>query len=203
MTDATATLSKTERKRGLLADLVFLIQVSRPGLWTTTALFYLMPLGHWNIFGSAAFWTGDCFTCSFHWVFLLYGVNDIVDAEADRFESAQGDVFVRAARSFRSACDRCAGKSPWCKFHLWSCSFYPCGASHGVVARDAAACRRALQRAASGMEKSPAFRRTDSSELFASIHLKQLAESERRTAPLADVGCSARCSRCTRTCSAR
>jgi len=32
-------------KNTLLSTAKFLIQVSRPGLWTTTILFYLMPLG--------------------------------------------------------------------------------------------------------------------------------------------------------------
>lgn len=89
MTDATVTLSKTERKRGLLPELVFLIQVSRPGLWTTTTLFYLLPLGHWNIFRSAAFWIG-LFYVLFPLGLLLYGVNDIVDAEADRYNPRKG-----------------------------------------------------------------------------------------------------------------
>ena len=89
MTHVTAALSRTKRKRGLLAALVFLIQVSRPGLWTTTAVFYLMPLGHWNIFGSAAFWIG-LFYVLFPLGLLLYGVNDIVDAEADKFNPRKG-----------------------------------------------------------------------------------------------------------------
>jgi hypothetical protein len=38
------------------SDFAFLLQVSRPGLWTTTALFYLMPLGHSINFSSAKFW---------------------------------------------------------------------------------------------------------------------------------------------------
>src|SRR2546430_658911 len=32
-------------KNTLLSTAIFLIQVSRPGLWTTTILFYLIPLG--------------------------------------------------------------------------------------------------------------------------------------------------------------
>jgi 4-hydroxybenzoate polyprenyltransferase len=89
MTDARVTLGTTNRKRGLLAGLSFLIQVSRPGLWTTTTLFYLMPLGHWNIFRSAAFWIG-LFYVIFPLGLLLYGANDIVDAEADRYNPRKG-----------------------------------------------------------------------------------------------------------------
>src|SRR5258707_12332984 len=62
--------------------LIFLLQVSRPGLWSTTALFYLMPLGHADIFHSGKLWLGLFFVL-FPLGFLLYGVNDIVDAETD------------------------------------------------------------------------------------------------------------------------
>jgi 4-hydroxybenzoate polyprenyltransferase len=89
MIDATARVANDEKKRGLLPDLVFLIQVSRPGLWTTTALFYLMPLGHWNISGSAAFWIGLFYVLG-PLGLLPYGVNDIVDVEADRYNPRKG-----------------------------------------------------------------------------------------------------------------
>src|SRR6266571_2536635 len=70
------------KQRGSLATTRFLIQVSRPGLWSTTALFYLMPLGHADITHSARLWLGLFFVL-FHLEFLLYGVNGIVDDEAD------------------------------------------------------------------------------------------------------------------------
>src|ERR1700674_1083649 len=76
-------------KRTIWSELVFLTQVSRPGLWTTTALFYLMPLGHRDFLRSWIFWVGLLY------VFVplglvLYGVNDIVDAEADRLNPRKG-----------------------------------------------------------------------------------------------------------------
>lgn len=46
MADATLTIGAEMAKRGLWSELRFLTQVSRPGLWSTTAPFYLMPLGH-------------------------------------------------------------------------------------------------------------------------------------------------------------
>ena len=67
----------------------FYLQVSRPGLWTTTALFYLMPLGNSIAFTSAKFWTG-LFYVLIPLGFILYGVNDIVDAEADRLNPRKG-----------------------------------------------------------------------------------------------------------------
>src|SRR5947208_14362306 len=62
--------------------LVFLLQVSRPGLWSTTSLFYLIPLGHVDFLHSGKLWLGLVFVL-FPLGFLLYGVNDIVDAEND------------------------------------------------------------------------------------------------------------------------
>ena len=71
------------------SDFSFLLQVSRPGLWTTTALFYLMPLGHTILLSSVRFWAGLAYIL-FPLSFLLYGVNDIVDAEADRKNPRKG-----------------------------------------------------------------------------------------------------------------
>src|SRR5260370_13963430 len=58
------------------------MQVSRAGLWSTTAIFYLMPLGHADFLHSGKLWLGMFFVL-IPLSFLLYGVNDIVDAESD------------------------------------------------------------------------------------------------------------------------
>ena len=71
------------------SNLVFLIQVSRPGLWSTTALFYLMPLGHTDFRHSRALWLGLVYVL-FPLGFLLYGVNDLADAEADQLNPRKG-----------------------------------------------------------------------------------------------------------------
>ena len=71
------------------SELIFLLQVSRPGLWSTTALFYLMPLGHADFPHSRTLWLGLLYVL-FPLGFLLYGVNDIVDAEADRLNPRKG-----------------------------------------------------------------------------------------------------------------
>jgi len=71
------------------SELIFLLQVSRPGLWSTTALFYLMPLGHADFLHSRTVWLGLLYVL-FPLGFLLYGVNDIVDAEADRLNPRKG-----------------------------------------------------------------------------------------------------------------
>jgi 4-hydroxybenzoate polyprenyltransferase len=89
MNQAAIGANNAERERSSLANLIFLIQVARPGLWTTTALFYLMPLGHWRLLGSATFWLGLCYVLG-PLGLLLYGVNDIVDADLDRYNPRKG-----------------------------------------------------------------------------------------------------------------
>jgi 4-hydroxybenzoate polyprenyltransferase len=79
----------TAQEGARTSELVFLLQVSRPGLWTTTALFYLMPLGHADYLHSQTLWLG-LFYVLFPLGFLLYGVNDIVDAQADRLNPRKG-----------------------------------------------------------------------------------------------------------------
>src|SRR5215470_18931018 len=68
---------------------LFLLQVSRPGLWATTALFYLMPLGPELQWRSASFWGGLVYIL-FPLGLLLYGVNDIADADGDRYNPRKG-----------------------------------------------------------------------------------------------------------------
>jgi 4-hydroxybenzoate polyprenyltransferase len=80
---------ESAKKIARASELVFLLQVSRPGLWSTTALFYLMPLGHADFLHSPTLWLG-LFYVLFPMGFLLYGVNDIVDAEADRLNPRKG-----------------------------------------------------------------------------------------------------------------
>src|ERR1700719_3595146 len=76
-------------KRTIWSELAFLTQVSRPGLWSTTALFYLMALGHGNFVRSWIFWLG-LFYVLIPLGLVLYGVNDIVDAEADVYNPRKG-----------------------------------------------------------------------------------------------------------------
>jgi 4-hydroxybenzoate polyprenyltransferase len=82
-------LTESAAKRAQTSEFVFLLQVSRPGLWSTTALFYLMPLGHADFLHLRTLWLG-LFYVLFPLGFLLYGVNDIVDAEADRLNPRKG-----------------------------------------------------------------------------------------------------------------
>jgi len=58
MSEATVTLRKEKNPQRQVSGLAFLIQVSRPGLWSTTAMFYLMPLGHADLRHSGRLWLG-------------------------------------------------------------------------------------------------------------------------------------------------
>jgi 4-hydroxybenzoate polyprenyltransferase len=89
MDTATIQAPTILTKRTIWSELVFLTQVARPGLWTTTALFYLMPLGHGAFFRSSIFWAGLVYVLV-PLGLVLYGVNDIVDAEADVYNPRKG-----------------------------------------------------------------------------------------------------------------
>ncbi len=89
METATAEASARRIRHTVWSDVVFLTQVSRPGLWSTTALFYLMALGHRDFIHSRTFWVG-LFYVLVPLGLVLYGVNDMVDAEADRFNPRKG-----------------------------------------------------------------------------------------------------------------
>ena len=99
MAQTAASLPRANSVSPRWNDLTFLLQVARPGLWTTTALFYLMPLGHADLARSGRFWTGLLYIL-FPLSFLLYGVNDIVDAEADRNNPRKG-TFLFGSRGAR------------------------------------------------------------------------------------------------------
>ena len=89
MTGADAAVSSVIRQRGVAADAKFLVQVSRPGLWSTTALFYLLPLARADFAHSSRLWLGLFFVL-FPLGLLLYGVNDLADAEVDQQNPRKG-----------------------------------------------------------------------------------------------------------------
>src|SRR6266487_5765140 len=99
MAEATQASPIVASRQQSHSNLVFLLQVSRPGLWSTTALFYLMPLGRADILHSGKLWLGLFFVL-FPLGFLLYGVNDIVDAEADLMNPRKG-TFMFGSRGER------------------------------------------------------------------------------------------------------
>jgi len=99
MAEAAQASPNAKRRQQPHSYLVFLLQVSRPGLWSTTALFYLMPLGHADTLHSGKLWLGLFFVLS-PLGFLLYGVNDIVDAETDSLNPRKG-TFMFGSRGTR------------------------------------------------------------------------------------------------------
>jgi len=99
MAEATQTSSSIATGRQSHSQLVFLLQVSRPGLWSTTALFYLMPLGRADFLHSGKLWLGLFFVL-FPLGLVLYGVNDIVDAETDALNPRKG-TFMFGSRGSR------------------------------------------------------------------------------------------------------
>lgn len=76
--------------------LAFVIKASRPGLWATAAWFYLLPLGRRHVFQSGNFWLGLIYV-TFPLGLIIYGWNDIADADIDRFNPRKG-TFLFGAR---------------------------------------------------------------------------------------------------------
>jgi 4-hydroxybenzoate polyprenyltransferase len=74
----------------------FVIKASRPGLWLTAVWFYLLPLGHRHVFQSAEFWLGLIYV-TFPLGLIIYGWNDIADADIDSFNPRKG-TFLFGAR---------------------------------------------------------------------------------------------------------
>ena len=89
MAETAATPSERQGAASRAGNFSFLLQVSRPGLWATTTLFYLMPLGRAIHLDSQRFWVGLVYIL-FPLGFLLYGVNDMVDTETDRLNPRKG-----------------------------------------------------------------------------------------------------------------
>ena len=57
------------------------LKVARPGFWLTSIWFYLLPLGQYEVFGSANFWLG-LFYITFPLGMIIYGWNDVADRHA-------------------------------------------------------------------------------------------------------------------------
>lgn len=76
---------------------LFLLKVSRPGLWFQTLWLYLLPTaGRPDLLRTAPFWIGMAYVL-FPLNFLVYGWNDLVDADIDRLNPRK-DSFLFGAR---------------------------------------------------------------------------------------------------------
>lgn len=99
MAESAATLPtpKAEREtQTRWASFAFLVKASRPGLWLTAAWFYLLPLGQRHVFHSTEFWLGLSYV-TLPLGLVIYGWNDIADADIDSFNPRKG-TFLFGAR---------------------------------------------------------------------------------------------------------
>ncbi len=77
------------------STLLFLFKVARPGFWSTSIWFYMLPLEQRLVFGSAAFWIGLLFV-TLPLGLILYGANDLADVETDRLNPRKGNFLFGA-----------------------------------------------------------------------------------------------------------
>ena len=161
-----------------------LMKVARPGFWTTSLWFYLLPLGQQHVFGSWTFWLG-CFYVTFPLGLLIYGWNDLVDAETDRLNPRKGN-FLFGARpddAQLAALARAHLPRPTAVRVLLRLAGRPEGAR---LARRVDAFHGGLQLAAARFQGPPALRRAQPGRLSARVRAQFLAQPRAAT-PLADV----------------
>ncbi len=91
----------------LAEEIGFVVKAARPGFWLTSIWFYLVPAGGRNVFHQPEFWLG-LFYVTFPLGLLIYGWNDIVDFEVDRFNPRKGTYLFGA----RGTPERLA-RLPW------------------------------------------------------------------------------------------
>ncbi|NUM54752.1 MAG: UbiA family prenyltransferase [Candidatus Hydrogenedentes bacterium] len=72
------------------------LKVARPGFWTTSIWFYLLPAGGANVFDSIPFWIGIVYV-TFPLGLMIYGWNDIADWATDR-QNPRKDSYIFGAR---------------------------------------------------------------------------------------------------------
>src|SRR5436190_23886506 len=93
---ATTTSTAEATVTGRFSTLAFILKASRPGLWATAVWFYLLPLGRLHVFHSAGFWLGLIYV-TLPLGLIIYGWNDVADADIDRFNPRKG-TFLFGAR---------------------------------------------------------------------------------------------------------
>lgn len=91
----------------LAEEIAFVVKAARPGFWLTSIWFYLVPVGGRNVFHDPEFWLGLLYV-TFPLGLLIYGWNDIVDVEVDRFNPRKGTYLFGA----RGTPERLA-RLPW------------------------------------------------------------------------------------------
>ena len=79
----------------LAEEIAFVVKAARPGFWLTSIWFYLVPVGGRNVLHQAEFWLGLLYV-TFPLGSLIYGWNDVVDFEVDRFNPRKGTYLFGA-----------------------------------------------------------------------------------------------------------
>jgi 4-hydroxybenzoate polyprenyltransferase len=72
------------RGRAIAHEAAFLLKSARPGFWMTTIWFYFLPLGGEKAWLHPGFWLGLA-AVTFPLGLIIYGWNDLVDADTDQF----------------------------------------------------------------------------------------------------------------------
>src|SRR5438128_5460113 len=162
------------RARRLAAEIAFVVQAARPGFWLTSIWFYLVPVGGRNVLAHGEFWLG-LFYVSFPLGVLLYGWNDVVDFEADRFNPRKGNVPVRRARHAGTT------RAPAVGDRVGASAV--CDPVHAVtrtqgarVVRGGDRRHRDVQLSAVRVQRTSRFRPTEPSRVPARLRPRQLAE---------------------------
>ena len=94
MTQVSLTTPPLARR--VAQEIGFVVQAARPGFWLTTIWFYVMAVAGRTVFDRAEFWLGLVYV-TFPLGVLIYGWNDVVDFETDRFNPRKG-TFLFGAR---------------------------------------------------------------------------------------------------------
>ncbi len=79
--------------------LVFWLKTSRPGLYFQWLWLYLLPVAGTGAHDSPAFWSGLCFA-TFPLSLLVYGWNDLADADLDRYNPRKDSFLFGACGGF-------------------------------------------------------------------------------------------------------
>ncbi len=89
-------LSFIHRCRAVAHEAAFLLKSARPGFWMTTVWFYFLPLSGNKAWLHSGFWLGLA-VVTFPLGLIIYGWNDLVDADTDQFNPRK-NTFLFGAR---------------------------------------------------------------------------------------------------------
>ena len=85
----------------IMANLLMLLKISRPGLWLVFVWLYLWPTGgSFEALLQPSFWAGMLY-CTFPLNLLVYGMNDMVDQDVDMPNPRKGNYIYGAKTTKR------------------------------------------------------------------------------------------------------